>query len=57
MDLSADERKMLTTGFTRFLTKSKASQDDLLSAVDEMVQCVRVRQNENTHKEFQPGQE
>jgi PAS domain S-box-containing protein len=40
-DLSADERKMLTTGLTRYLTKSKASQDDLFRTVDEMLRIMR----------------
>ena len=42
-DLSADERKKLTIGFTRYLTKSKASQEDLLSAVDELLQQMQSR--------------
>ncbi|MBX9689052.1 MAG: response regulator [Candidatus Obscuribacterales bacterium] len=41
-DLSSDERKMLTIGFTRYLTKSKASQEELLQAVDELLQQMHV---------------
>lgn len=42
-DLSAEERKQLTIGFTRYLTKSKASQEDLLKAVDELLGQMRLK--------------
>ena len=36
-DLSYDERNMLTNGATRYLTKSKASQEELLNAVNDLL--------------------
>ena len=47
-DLSADERRLLTIGFTRYLTKSKASQDDLLNAVDDLLLHMRQVDNADT---------
>lgn len=49
-DLSADERKMLTIGFTRYLTKSKASQEDLLNAVEDLLQHIAIKRLDRQEK-------
>ncbi|MBX9571223.1 MAG: response regulator [Candidatus Obscuribacterales bacterium] len=41
-DLTAAERRDLTIGFTRYLTKSKASELELVSAIDELLEKVRI---------------
>lgn len=41
-DLTAAERRDLTIGFTRYLTKSRASESDLVNAIDELLEKVRV---------------
>ena len=41
-DLTASERHDLTIGFTRYLTKSRASEAELVNAIDELLEKVRV---------------
>lgn len=50
-DLTNDERKLLTIGFTKYLTKSKASQEDLLNAVDELLGRKQVAKSAGSERE------
>lgn len=40
-DLTTAERRDLTMGFTQYLTKSRASEADLVTAIDELLEKVR----------------
>lgn len=42
-DLTVDERRDLTVGFTRYLTKSKASEKDLIKAVNDLLDSIRTK--------------